>query len=117
MATRSWIALKHQNKYLSVYCHWDGYPEHHGTILKKNFNTEDKVLELLSNGFISSLGDSIAECEFYHRDRGEEISPPNVYPNLDLLKYNFSEEFLYVFEDNRWRCFNSNGNELSLDGY
>jgi hypothetical protein len=36
-----------------IYVHWDGYPSHMIPILRKNYNTVEKVEELLSLGDLS----------------------------------------------------------------
>ena len=54
MATRSRIALQlTEDSFLSVYHHWDGYPQWLGVTLKKKFNTREKVEELIDGGDIS----------------------------------------------------------------
>ena len=54
MATRSRIALQlNETSFLSVYHHWDGYPQWLGVTLNKKFNTREKVAELIDGGDIS----------------------------------------------------------------
>jgi hypothetical protein len=56
MGTRSFITIKHKdNTYSGVYCHWDGYPEWNGEILKKDYQARSKVVDLIDGGDISSL--------------------------------------------------------------
>ena len=56
MSTRSVIGILQDDKTVnSVYCHFDGYPEHTGYFLKKFFDTTEKVQNLISNGDISCL--------------------------------------------------------------
>ena len=51
MSTRSVIGILNEDKTVnSVYCHFDGYPEHTGYFLKKFFDTTEKVNNLISNG-------------------------------------------------------------------
>ena len=72
MATRSYIGIKNENgKVDYIYCHWDGYPEHHGPILRGSYKTKSDVEELLELGDLSSLDTDPDGCEAYHRDRGE----------------------------------------------
>ena len=55
MATRSRIGLQLvDDSILSVYHHWDGYPEWLGVTLKSKFNTFEKVAELIDGGDMSS---------------------------------------------------------------
>jgi hypothetical protein len=56
MATRGRIGLELADEsILSVYCHFDNYPEFNGVKLVENFNTREKVKELIDGGDISSL--------------------------------------------------------------
>ena len=119
MATRSTIAVQHiDGTVSSVYCHWDGYLEHNGKILLENYNTIEKVEELISLGDISSLRQS-TECPvghhfnnplsgftvFYGRDRGEYDTDPKRFENyVDYIKNNPSEEYNYIFINNVWQC-------------
>ena len=49
MATRSRIGIQlKDNSVLSVYHHWDGYPQWLGRILTTHYNTKEKVAELPS---------------------------------------------------------------------
>ena len=51
MATRSAIAIKHgRNTIKSVYCHWDGYPEHNGRILQEYWYTPIIINQLIEMG-------------------------------------------------------------------
>ena len=51
MATRSRIGLLLETGYvLSVYHHWDGYPQWLGVALKKKFDTYEKIAELIDGG-------------------------------------------------------------------
>ena len=51
MSTRSRIGiLLPDDSILSVYHHWDGYPEWLGVTLKQHFNTYEKASELIDGG-------------------------------------------------------------------
>ena len=55
MSTRSRIGiLLPDDSILSVYHHWDGYPEWLGMTLEEKFNTREKVAELIDGGDMSS---------------------------------------------------------------
>ena len=120
MATRSRIALQlNSEALLSVYHHWDGYPQWLGVTLNEKFNTREKVAELLDGGDMSSCdSDSVYDYEKktfvkrdpepeYYNDKGE-----NTEPRLDLNFDDFcsnataGEEYLYVFTlDHQWECY------------
>ena len=119
MATRSRIGLQLKgDNILSVYHHWDGYPQWLGVTLNEKFNTKDKVAELLDGGDISCC-DSDSDWNLnkvdnhvqYYNDRGD-----NTEPRLDINfddyvnNSNAGEEFVYVFlpEDNKWECYEIN---------
>ena len=54
MGTRSRIGIQlKDNSVLSVYCHYDGYPEFNGRVLRDNYDTVEKVRELIDGGDMS----------------------------------------------------------------
>jgi len=112
MATRSRIGLRLKNEsILSVYHHWDGYPQWLGVTLEQKFNTFDKVAELIDGGDISCC-DSDSDWDLnkvdnhvqYYNDRGEKTEP-----RLDLNEQDYlsnGEEYAYIFEPNgKWVCY------------
>ena len=100
MATRSTIWLKDKNSYKGVYCHWDGYLSNNGKLLLENYNTLEKVKELISLGFISALDTTIDKCIFYNRDREEDFENYEVSSLEEIGE--FLECYNYVFQDNKW---------------
>ena len=126
MGTRSMIAI--QNPYSkdvrAVYCHWDGYLEHNGSILNKHYSASSKVNNLIALGGLSSLRPEIGEkhdfsrldstlpeaeyealygdmCTFYTRDRGETGQEFKVFPTLKKAENYFEGswcEYLYVYK-------------------
>ena len=116
MATRSRIGLQLvDDSILSVYHHWDGYPEWLGVTLKSKFNTFEKVAELIDGGDMSScdsnddwdrkeLGET---APLYYNDRGEKTEP-SLDLNFDdyVNNANACEEYVYVFTSNHtWECY------------
>ncbi len=117
MATRSRIGLLLQTGHvLSVYHHWDGYPEWLGVTLNKKFNTYEKIAELIDGGDVSCIDSdsdwNLEKCEphvQYYNDRGE-----NTEPRLDLNDDDFfenNEEFAYIFDDGKWTCYDLHYNK------
>ena len=112
MATRSRIGLLLETGYvLSVYHHWDGYPQWLGVTLREKFNTYEKIAELIDGGDVSCI-DSDSDWQLnkvenhvqYYNDRGE-----NTEPRLDQTVEDYlanGEEFAYLFENNEWVCYN-----------
>lgn len=107
MSTRSLIAVKKEDKsYDAIYCHFDGYPEGVGAMLLENYNTKELVEKLISNGDMSSIGETTEKCVFYHRDRGEELNIRSYKTKTELKKaYKDSWcEYLYIFNKGVWYC-------------
>ena len=113
MATRSRIALQlNETSFLSVYHHWDGYPQWLGVTLNKKFNTREKVAELIDGGDISCC-DSDSDWNnnkvldrhvLYYNDRGEDTAP-KLHENIDDF-FAIGEEYAYVFTlDHEWECY------------
>ena len=111
MATRSRIGLRLAgDAILSVYHHWDGYPEWLGVTLRKNYTTKDQVAELLDGGDISCIDSDTnwdrQKCEphvLYYNARGEDTEP-----RLDTNEQDFfdnNEEYAYIFDDGIWECY------------
>jgi hypothetical protein len=117
MSTRSRIGLELKNKsIISVYHHWDGYPEWLGRILKTHYNTREKVAELIDGGDMSSCWtdsrwDDSADGSYgpqYYSQRGDNC-PPRL--DADLCEYLLpedSEEYSYLFRNGEWVCYNMN---------
>lgn len=108
MGTRSRIAIRNANNtYLSVYCHWDGYPSHHAPILQQHYDTEEKVRALLAGGDFSSLKKELGKIEFYTMRANEDPRPAVISADLDALSTLTQEtggEWLYVFTPAGWQC-------------
>ena len=112
MATRSRIALQlTEDSFLSVYHHWDGYPQWLGVTLNKKFNTREKVAELIDGGDISCCDSdtdwNLEKCEphvQYYNDRGDKTEPA-LHLNIDDY-FDVGEEYAYVYTlDHEWECY------------
>ena len=116
MGTRSRIGIQlSDDSILSVYCYYDGYPEFNGVKLVENFNTREKVKELIDGGDISCLwtnagwdNETLPETgPLYYSSRGEDCPPA-----LDANKYDYlaeGEEYAYIYTLNdEWVCYNMN---------
>jgi hypothetical protein len=116
MATRSRIGIMLPDEsVLSVYHHWDGYPEWLGRILKTHYNSKELASELIDGGDMSCCWtttrwtkDGATEVEEYgpeyYSGRGEDCPP-----RLDDNKYDYladGEEYAYLFTlDGEWICY------------
>ena len=121
MATRSRIAIETSddqgNKVIkSIYCHFDGYIDHNGKILQEFYTSESKVKSLIELGDISILAKEVSTNEShdfgnpkkgvvvaYHRDRGEDLSPPRENSSVSEFFKSDIEEYGYLFtEEGEW---------------
>jgi hypothetical protein len=115
MATRGRIGLElADGSILSIYSHYDNYPEFVGLKLVEHFNTKEKVQELIDMGDISCLwtnagwnNETLPEVgPLPYSARGEDC-PPRL--DADLCEYllpDNSEEYAYVFRAGEWVCYN-----------
>jgi hypothetical protein len=117
MGTRSFIAMKIQNGFKGVYCHWDGYLEHVGRILRQHYTDPTKIAELIEHRDISSLDAEIGSAHdfddrpqgqttFYGRDRGENDCGPTSRKTLrGIMNYanQCGCEYFYLFADGNWQ--------------
>ena len=117
MATRSRIGyVLKDDSIVSVYHHWDGYPEWLGNILNKHYNEDSKVRELIDGGDMSSCyTDSGWDLDpdapkrdpqpCYYSERGEDCPPRHDQTLSSLTDYDCGEEFLYLWFMNTWNCY------------
>ena len=114
MGTRSRLGLElSDGSILSIYSHWDGGPHFNGVKLVENFNTMDKVKELIDMGDISCLWTNVGWNQetleetgpLPYSSRGEDC-PPRL--DADLCEYllpDGAEEYHYVFRNGEWVCY------------
>lgn len=107
MGTRSNIGVQNQDAVEFIYCHWDGYPSHHGPLLRDHYQEEAKVRKLIALGDISQLAKrvdpvgphSYADKEdgttvAYGRDRGEKNVDTRTTEHRDAIR---QEVYAYLF--------------------
>ena len=112
MATRSTIGIENEDGTIdAIYCHWDGYLEGVGKILKESYNSEQKIRELLSYGNVSSLDDNVKSTIFYERDR-QETDQKSTKIETQNQRKNFNEEYNYVWIKGEWFYSKRDDSEL-----
>ena len=107
MSTRGLIAIiDDDGSCRSIYCHHDMYPSHAGKVLAEHYTTREAVERILSLGDLSALGCSLAECEAYSRDRGEELHKLTQWCDRWQLSREafdrFWANYCYLFMDGEW---------------
>ena len=119
MSTRSRVGLElSDGSILSIYSHYDGYPEWAGRILRTHYNTCEKVEALVDGGDVSCLwtDDGFYTSEgktqrgyygpLHYSERGEDCPPRH---DKDLAEYlQNGEEFGYVYTQSEgWLCYDT----------
>ena len=124
MSTNSRLGLRLEDgSILSVYHHWDGYPEWLGVTLNQQYNTREAIAELIDGGNMSCCwtqsGWEIEDEEqlkglpfqpLYYTERGESLEDNAPKLSKDEKEYLVTTdkccgEFAYIFElNNTWRC-------------
>ncbi len=119
MGTRSDIIVERADgKWARIYCHWDGYLDHNGTILAEHYNTQERAEAVVAPGDMSSLAEKCDKPKghsyqtpvpgysvYYGRARGETDvnatigdSLAAVWPGSDT-----GTEYTYVWKrDGGW---------------
>ena len=123
MSTRARIGLQVGNSIVSVYHHWDGYPQWLGRILNTHYTTKNKVIDLIDGGDMSTCWTKerwtgkelapyvkeITEAEKYgpqhYAQRGENCPPRLDESITDFM--NNGEEYGYIFKDGEWFCYDT----------
>ena len=119
MGTRSLIGKQLKDgSILGVYCHYDGYPEYNGRMLRDKYNTVAKVDKLIDGGDMSCVytnagwnNETLPESgPLYYTSRGESMESvaPQLYKDLNeflcAADHNYGAEYTYHYADGEWTC-------------
>ena len=126
MSTRSYIAQEvGDDRYLTIYCHCDGYLTYNGAMLLDYYDTPEKVGELLALGDISVLNEKLypeagkphsfsyderqeGVAVAYGRDRGDRGTGARIMTLAQLDDPDNWTSYVYIFTaENEWKYFNS----------
>jgi len=139
MGTRSRIGYElPDHSVVSVYCHWDIYPEGNGKILVQHYLNRKDVQELIDGGSMSSLrtrgtwdhssplrdedGEYICDAAgylkyendrepqpLYHSERGDGEEPTHTSFDEFVSGNLGGEEYAYLYNlDDNWKCYKIN---------
>jgi hypothetical protein len=113
MSTRSRIGLElSDGSILSVYHHWNGYPEWLGRILQTHYNAKSLAEELIDGGDMSLCwtderwddgGVKGVYGPQYYSQRGDD-SPPRLDKDMDEF-FSDGEEYSYIFRNGNWYAY------------
>lgn len=90
--------------YLSyVECYYDGYPQHVGKILLRNYKTTSKVEKLIAGGDIRSISSTLGGVEHVGKKPPRKVFYRSVSPR-DVM-YEHGASFFYVYEASKGWTF------------
>lgn len=132
MGTRSYIALQiEEDEYLTIFCHYNGYPDDNGAILAEHYDKQEKVESLIQLGDLYFLRSKLEPNPdlphnhstpqpnvtiAYNRDEGWSDCEA-VHKTLDELNDpgEIGIEFTYIFTfEGRWIYFPTGEAELGF---
>ena len=138
MGTRSRIGIElPDHTVVSVYCHWDGYPEGNGKTLVQHYLNREDVEELIDGGGMSTLrtrgkwnsnslrdenGEWMSDAAgylmydddrepqpLYYTERGEELEIAHTSFDEFVSGNICGEEYAYLYNlDDNWKCYKIN---------
>ena len=134
MGTHCLIGMIRPNRSVTcIYCHYDGYPQYNGKLLLENYQTKDKIKELIELGNISCLDKEVAPSKdmehtfykpakdvtiAYQRDRGEKGQQAKSFHTLKEFYqfYNKSAiNHVYLYDESfkSWLYLNGLASEIN----
>jgi hypothetical protein len=119
MGTRSYIAIANpKGGYSAIYCHWDGYPDYMGAMLRDHYGSKGKSRALIRLGDCSSIKRNLSAVGphtfdapaddvtiAYGRDRGETNCKARNFTTVKELAAYAADtwaQYVYVFDGKRW---------------
>ena len=117
MSTNARIAIQLSDKpgyYVSVYHHWDGYPQWLGKTLGEHYDSRKLASNLIDGGDMSSCwsdsiwGEQLPEGQYapeYYSQRGEDCPPKLATTTEELFEQcdNCGAEYVYIYTpDHGW---------------
>jgi hypothetical protein len=102
MATRSRIAVQNADgTFLSIYCHWDGYPSGVGKDLLNEHNSEQAARALMEHGDLSTLSPLAS-----YRSKGETDVDAQIHNSMEDLQsvaFDCGVDWTYLWTT-EWMC-------------
>ena len=103
MGTRSRVGVQHGDVIKSVYCHFDGYLGHTGTMLHRYYDSI-RANELVARGDNSGIQQSFGEMHFYAEQEEVEADYKVAHSLEEFLEQVewCGAEYYYVMRDGVW---------------
>lgn len=136
MSTRSRIGIINEDGSIqSIYCHWNGYYDYNGVVLYDDYQTIEKIKQLINLGSISYLASEIEPndgdrhtfdhpCDnvvvAYHRDRREKGCSIQYSEDLEdflELSYDSMAEYVYLYNQKESEWITADYRYLNESGF
>lgn len=130
MATHSTISkLENDGSVKTIYCHWDGYIDHNGKLLKEHYYDEQKIDNLIELGNILILYKNIKPTlethSFntpeeditisYYRDGDKDLKILH-FENIDeYFCINVFQEYNYIWIFGEW--YLANNDNITINNF
>ena len=103
MGTRSRVGVQHGGVIKSVYCHFDGYLSHTGTMLHRYYDSI-RANELVARGDNSGIQQSFGEMHFYAEQEEVEADWAVAHSLEEFLDQVSAcgAEYYYIMKDGVW---------------
>ncbi|ENS0079639.1 hypothetical protein ACEXS9_003102 [Salmonella enterica] len=119
------------NKFKTVYCYFDGFPENAGKMLAVHYNSQEKAEALIAGGDILILGERCDRPEhhsfedtfknytiYYNNGRDKENNRARYYIIFSHILNEENCNYNYVFDGKKWGCVKMPHNKyIALDDY
>lgn len=101
MSTRAAIGYKRDDEsFITIYSHYDGYPEHVGKLLVQHWNSFEKCEELVEGAQIRNFDNDGTVVRFADSVAGAKEEFDSLQDILgDVYDY------CYLFDEGEWKCF------------
>ena len=111
MSTHAFIGkIQEDGSIQSIYCHFDGYPDHTGKTLVKHYGDEE-TQELINSGDIRSLEKVPSKCE----RTGDSKLSFKTFNGFYSGALEYGAEYIYLRKEGRWSCFNFDETEIVIN--
>lgn len=85
-----------KGKYLSIYCHWDGYPDFLQKVLEEHYTTYEEVLNLMAGGDCSAI---TSDCVIRYAKRDREHWSDIEAAQDNTIKGIYKQIYSYIFKE------------------
>ena len=102
---RNSIAIKTDEGVRSIRSHWGAFVDVNGGMLAENYDTPEKIMEIMKDGDILNLGETSDDCRRDDRQKVESELHASVNDWMKSAAGTDRVEMMFLFEGNEWHVF------------